>query len=1355
MSLRVRVRCLLPLLAFGFNIAAFAAIPQSERDALIALYDSTNGAHWKTNTGWNGAAGTECTSWFGVTCDAAQGHVVTLALQGNKLSGTLPALSALSDLQTLKLGLNQLSGAIPPLTGWVKLGVFEVFFNRFTGPIPALSGLTNLQSFLAYDNQLTGAIPELSGLTNLATFSVSSNQLAGSIPSLSGLTNLQVFLVDGNQLTGTLPTISGLPNLQAFVTNGNFLTGPIPTLSGMTNLKNFQICCNGLTGSIPSLNGLANLQYFVVSRNQLSGPIPPLDGLTNLRVIYLGENPLSGGLPTLSGVGLDNLEDFEAWNNQLTGTLPSLAGLPKLHVFMAYRNKLTGSLSSREEIANLQIYSASFNQLTGPIPQVDHLTNLVYLNIGDNPLSGTVPSLAGLPNLKQIGIQNAQLSGPLPDLGGSPLLENVYAYENNFTGNIPPLASLKNLKIFLVWNNRLSGSIPSLSGLTNLEIFEVDNNLLSGNIPALTGLTKLVDFQVTTNALTGSLPSLAGLNKLSDFDASYNRLTGSIPSLAGLGELGFFFVENNQLSQAIPPLAGLKNLAYFDADSNQLTGSLPTLSGLTNLLYFDVSNNLLSGALPSLTALPLKQFNVGNNHFSGAIPAVPTPDSLVPGLSSLCPNLLTPVADTAWNTATGFVPCYAHCASASTSDLAHATTGDMTNIVLSGDGSIKVFQSQQTDLTANTGNAGGQDIYSIGPDGKPVLESIDTSGKKLIGTSRLPAISPDGNAVAFQYLPVSAKTANDLITGQMFAGPRGGPKHVVDIGVAGVAANGSTSGAPSLSSANAVHQLVFCSAASNLVANDTNGLRDIFLVNPLDPLVAIQRVSVDNAGRELEGDSCEPKLSSDGTKVVFSLSDPGLFGTPARQIVIKDLSPGKVLLTGQIFSITSFSTGQGAPQDSSEPVVNADGTVVAFTSAADLDGKGPPIGGHEVFVSLAQSGTRMLKRARVGDGSVPDGGSQHPQISDDGIAIAMQTDAKNILTSKSLAKDATSGPPPQCGSVTITTNYFSISSLGGALCTSDGKTTNQNPSISGDGGTGGFDSNEPRGDGSEGRSTYAQSLGSHVENLSGDYSGQWYDPSQNGHGLVIDVTQPDANNGRLMIVTWFVYTNGEPTWVQGVGVPQTGTGAAANTVLVQIDDVHILNGTSFPLGQANATVHKWGSMTLAFTDASTGKMSWRSEYPGFNSGSMSISHFQPVALPKNDTPGAAIKSCYSGNWYNPAQVGHGFEFEVIPGTPPVLTADWFAVSPVGAPVWLLGTAPINGKSATMNLLLINGYGARFPPDFNPTQLTYNDWGTATFVFADAAHATVSWNSKLPGYGSGSQPLQPALGAGMLDRRGCQ
>src|SRR5512142_1972522 len=74
---------------------AGAAIPASERAALIALYNATNGAGWRDHANWRTAQdtdfappGTECTS-AGVRCDAGNTHVSDLTLASNQLSGPI------------------------------------------------------------------------------------------------------------------------------------------------------------------------------------------------------------------------------------------------------------------------------------------------------------------------------------------------------------------------------------------------------------------------------------------------------------------------------------------------------------------------------------------------------------------------------------------------------------------------------------------------------------------------------------------------------------------------------------------------------------------------------------------------------------------------------------------------------------------------------------------------------------------------------------------------------------------------------------------------------------------------------------------------------------------------------------------------------------------------------------------------------------------------------------------------------------------------------------------------------------------------------------------------------------------
>jgi hypothetical protein len=72
------------------------AIPQIEREALIAFYESTLGDRWNQNDGWktppldtDGFAmpGTEC-DWYGVTCQ--EERLTPVNLSYNQLTGVIP-----------------------------------------------------------------------------------------------------------------------------------------------------------------------------------------------------------------------------------------------------------------------------------------------------------------------------------------------------------------------------------------------------------------------------------------------------------------------------------------------------------------------------------------------------------------------------------------------------------------------------------------------------------------------------------------------------------------------------------------------------------------------------------------------------------------------------------------------------------------------------------------------------------------------------------------------------------------------------------------------------------------------------------------------------------------------------------------------------------------------------------------------------------------------------------------------------------------------------------------------------------------------------------------------------------------
>nr|CAD1821528.1 unnamed protein product [Ananas comosus var. bracteatus] len=83
------------------------------------------------------------------------------------------------------LSNNKLVGSIlPGFNTLVNLHVLDLSFNDISGTIPDLSGMSNLESLDLSHNHLTGAIPpSLSRLHFLSNFSVAYNNLSGQIPT--------------------------------------------------------------------------------------------------------------------------------------------------------------------------------------------------------------------------------------------------------------------------------------------------------------------------------------------------------------------------------------------------------------------------------------------------------------------------------------------------------------------------------------------------------------------------------------------------------------------------------------------------------------------------------------------------------------------------------------------------------------------------------------------------------------------------------------------------------------------------------------------------------------------------------------------------------------------------------------------------------------------------------------------------------------------------------------------------------------------------------------------------------------------------------------------------------------------
>jgi len=477
-----QVRWFVPAGPFS-TCADVTEIPQAECEALVALYNSTDGANWTNHTDWLQTS-TLC-SWYGVNCFDL--HVQALYLGSNQLSGSIPTvIGNLSNLQRLYLGGNQLSGSIPTVFG----------------------NLSNLQTLHLFGNQLSGNIPtELGNLSNLQNLNLMNNQLSGNIPTeIGNLSSLQILNLSSNQLSGSVPTeLGNLSSLQTLNLSNNQLNGGIPTeLGNLSSLQILSLYNNQLSGSIPtSIGNLPSLQIMRFNNNQLSGSIPASIGnLSNLQILNLGYNEqLSGSIPSSIG-NLSNLQALDLRSNQLSGNIPpELSNLSNLQVLCLYGNQLSGSIP----------------------PEIGNLSNLVQLLLHGNQLSGSIPpEIGNLSNLQDMTLSWNQLTGNIPpQLGNLSNLNGLFLHDNLLSGSIPPeLGSLTLLTELGLSGNKLSGSIPTeISNLSNLQILALDRNQLTGNLPSDIGnLTNLTELYTESNQLSGEIPSsitnLIGLTNL-------------------------------------------------------------------------------------------------------------------------------------------------------------------------------------------------------------------------------------------------------------------------------------------------------------------------------------------------------------------------------------------------------------------------------------------------------------------------------------------------------------------------------------------------------------------------------------------------------------------------------------------------------------------------------------------------------------------------------------------------------------------------------------------------------------------------------------------------------------------------
>ncbi len=365
------------LVATVFLTGLKAQVNTADSLALINLYNSTDGPHWKNNTRW--LTTSPVRTWYGVKVNA--NRVVSLTLGYNGLKGVIPpSVGNLKKLINLNLSINSLTGAVPRSIGaLVKLQQLDLSANLLTDSIPTSIG----------------------NLVNLLNLDLSSNKLSGSVPSSIGnMVNLQLMNLSSNLLTGQLPsTIGHLVNLTILDLSGNYFATPLPlAIGGMVELEEMQLSYCGFTGGIPaSIGNLVKLRVMGLTTNNFTDTIPgSIGNCSNLEDLNLSFCAISGSIPASIG-NCTKLIKLDARNNQLSGIIPaSIGNCTELTSLYLNTNKLSGNIpSTLGNCTKLKYFFLSQNQLTGSFPG-SLLTLHCTLNLDYNNLSGSIPVLPGI-----------------------------------------------------------------------------------------------------------------------------------------------------------------------------------------------------------------------------------------------------------------------------------------------------------------------------------------------------------------------------------------------------------------------------------------------------------------------------------------------------------------------------------------------------------------------------------------------------------------------------------------------------------------------------------------------------------------------------------------------------------------------------------------------------------------------------------------------------------------------------------------------------------------------------------------------------------------------------------------------
>ena len=264
--------------------------------------------------------------------------------------------------------------------------------------------------------------------------------------------------------------------------------------------------------------------------------------------------------------------------------------------------------------------------------------------------------------------------------------------------------------------------------------------------------------------------------------------------------------------------------------------------------------------------------------------------------------------------------------------------------------------------------------------GTTEIIDVDPAGNNF-ATAYLPSISDDGRYVAFD-------------AGQIYVRDRETKTSILVSSDATGAAGNRNSRAAAISSTG--RYVTFVSAASNLVAGDTNGFEDIFLKDRQTGSVV--RVNVGPNGEQQtqsgDGNPTTATTSSDGRYVAFATEDSNIVsgdGNNLADIFLRDLQLSATTLASPAIEASRAAGAVGSR-------ITPDGRYVVFSSSAALVADDT---NHQSDVFVLDRETGGIERVSLNSSGEqaqgPSADSYAASISKDGRFVAFESFARDLV----------------------------------------------------------------------------------------------------------------------------------------------------------------------------------------------------------------------------------------------------------------------------------------------------------------------------------------------------------------------